>query len=132
MDTPPPFEPPPIRALRRVWKDYLEEIATTQDVATVIQAVSDLATAQLESLHAQAEHGISHPDDPAYKHTVQCFTEMLEAVEVMFGELDEPGQGYFEGGFEMAEKAARKMLEGHQRIVETVEQMGNVSCIFCS
>ena len=126
-----PSDAPPIRALRRVWKDYQAEIATEQDLATVLQAVSDLTMLQLDTLQAQVERGESDPEDSSYKFISQAFRDILEAVDIMFQELEEPEHGHFEAGFEMAEQACRRLLEGHGNLMQTIEAMGNVNCIFC-
>lgn len=42
-----------------------------------------------------------------------------------------PGQGHYEIGLKLAQQATNQLALGHQKMVEHIEAMGRVSCMFC-
>ncbi len=125
------YTSPPLNALRLVWKDYQAGVATADNLGNTLQAVSDFAQFQLDSLGAQVERGESNPDDPVFRMVREGFEHHLVAVDQMFLELEEPAQGHYEIGLKLAQQATNQLALGHQLMVEHIEAMGRVCCMFC-
>lgn len=128
------YTSPPLAALRRVWRDYGEGVATDEDVMTVLHAVADFAQLQIDQLNAQAESGRAQPEDRGFALILDAFEAHLDALEVMARQLDpeEPEDGAFERGLAMAQKATNQLMEGHQAVMDHIHATGTVSCMFCS
>jgi len=125
------YTSPPLAALRLVWQDYQAGVATADNLGNTLQAVMDFAQVQIDSLQAQVERGESDPEDPVFRQILEGFEHHQVAVDQMFAELEEPGQGHFELGLKLAQQATNQLALGHQKMVEHIEAMGKVSCMFC-
>lgn len=125
------YTSPPLAALRLVWHDYQAGVATADNLGNTLQAVMDFAQLQIDSLNAQVERGESDPEDPVFRQILEGFEHHQVAVDQMFMELEEPGQGHFDLGLKLAQQATNQLALGHQKMVEHIEAMGRVSCMFC-
>lgn len=154
MDTPPSQGPPAVpepdedgnydsralKALRRVWEDFCQEIATDENVMGVIQEVGFYSLAQLRGLEQQVDQGISDPENESFGLIFDAFELVVEACDFMaleFAEeipedLEEPEEGFFEYGLALVQDATNQMMEGHKLAMEHIEAMSYVNCPFCS
>lgn len=133
------YAPPPILALHRVWNDFCEEVATPEDVHSVIMEVGGFATAQLNILDTQVKKGMSNKDDPTFAAVYESFEMIVEGCEMMLYELadelpedlEEPEDGFFLEGLAIVQEGVNQMVEAHQEGMEHIEAMAEVNCPFC-
>lgn len=135
------YDSPPLRALRLVWKDHLEEKAGPEQVMDVIAEIGRFAQHNLGLFEAKIAGGESDPDDPGFSLIIEAFELVLEACEHMAlefvdpdpeDEIDEPEEGFFEFGLALLQEATNQMMEGHQLTLDYIASTGQVNCPFCA
>ncbi|MGE0492998.1 MAG: hypothetical protein AB7S38_27550 [Vulcanimicrobiota bacterium] len=126
------YTSPPLAAIRRVWGDYQQEIASEEDVVTVLQAVADFAQLQVEQLEAQLEAGVSQVENAAFLRILEAFELHHEALELMAEHFEAPEEGLFERGLAIVQEATNELMAGHQMLLDDIEAAGQVNCMFCS
>lgn len=125
------YDSPPLAALRRCWDSLLEGRANEEDLAQTLQAYSDRAQFELDRLESQVISGLSDPKDPIFSAVVRGFEQQLAAVERMTLELEEPEKGHMEVGLELAQRANNALMAAHLQMLERIEQLSRVTCLFC-
>lgn len=134
------YDCPALIALRRVWNDYCEEIASPQQVMDVIAEIGKFSQHNLGLLEKQVEDGVSNPEDPAFALILEAFEMMLDACEYLAlefvdpdpdDEIEEPEDGFFLYGVEMVQEATNQMMEGHNLALDHIQAISEVNCLFC-
>lgn len=135
------YDSPPLRALRRVWRDHLEEKASPEQVMDVIAEIGRFAQHNLGLFESKIGSGESDPDDPGFSLIMEAFELVLEACEHMALEfvdpdpdddVEEPEEGFFEFGMGLLQDATNQMMEGHQLTLDYIASIGKVNCPFCA
>ena len=134
------YSPPPILALRRVWNDFCEEVATPEDVHSVIMQVGSFATAQINILDTQVKEGTSRREDETFSAIYEAFETIVEGCELMLFEFseefpegveEEPEEGFFCEGLAIVQEGVNQMVIAHRQGIEHVQEMSEVNCPFC-
>ncbi len=135
------YDCPALVALRRVWNDYCEEIASPEQVMDTISEIGRFCQHNLGLLEKQVEDGVSNPEDPAFSLILEAFEMMLEACEYLAlefvepdpeDEVEEPEEGFFMLGIELVQEATNQMMEGHNLALDHIQAISEVNCLFCS
>lgn len=121
--------------LRCVWRDYVQEVATEDDVLGVLDQVTGYILFELETLRQQALQGISDPENRTFQAIVGAFEQHLEANQTMAEEFSaENSKDFgevFRRGFGLAQQATQSMMDAHRVTMEDIEAMSQLDCIFC-
>lgn len=135
------YESPALVALRRVWNDFCEEIATEEQVLDVVAEIGRFCQHNAELLESQIESGVSDPEDPGFALILEAFEMMLEACEYLAlefvepdpeDEVEEPEEGFFPYGVELVQEATNQMMQGHTLLMQHIQEISEINCIFCS
>lgn len=129
-----------LKALRTVWEDYCDEVATAENVMAIIADIGRFSQAQLMGLEEQVKRGISNPDNESFSLIFEAFELVLEACDFLAYEfvddlpedVEEPEEGFFDYGFQLMQDATNQMMEGHKLAMEHLQAMSMVSCPFCA
>ena len=133
------YDSPALIALRKVWEDYCEELATDDDVLSVIHEIGAFAHHEIDILEGQLEDGTSDPENESFRSIFEGFEALLEACEIMLLEfaeeipedMEEPEDGFFVQGFDLVQEATNQMMKGHESAMAHIEEMAEVCCPFC-
>jgi hypothetical protein len=135
------YDSPPLRALRQVWSDFLQDKASEVQVMDTIAELGRFAQHNLGLMEGTLESGESNPEDPGFCLIMEAFELVLEGCEHMALEfvdpdpedqVEEPEEGFFAFGLALVQEATNQMMEGHRRTMEHIAATAQVSCPFCA
>lgn len=133
------YDSPALRALRRVWEDFVDEKAEEAHVMGVVAELDRFANAQLAQLNRQIEEGTAKTEEESFKLIYEAFEILLDATDMMAfefvepeEEMEEPEEGFFLTGLELVQEATNQMMEGHNLALEHIQATSEICCMFCN